>query len=37
VGTKLRVIDAIVTGMHEPGTSHHALLGAFLGQALLRD
>jgi S-adenosylmethionine:tRNA ribosyltransferase-isomerase len=36
VGTKLRIVDAIVTGTHQPGTSHHALLGAFLGETLLR-
>jgi S-adenosylmethionine:tRNA ribosyltransferase-isomerase len=28
-GTRLRVVDAIVTGTHEPGTSHYELLGAF--------
>ena len=33
VGKKLRIVDAIVTGTHQPGTSHHALLGAFLGDA----
>lgn len=27
--TRLRVVDALLTGTHEPGTSHHALLGAF--------
>jgi S-adenosylmethionine:tRNA ribosyltransferase-isomerase len=27
--TTLRVVDAIITGTHEPGTSHHDLLGAF--------
>jgi len=26
----LRVVDAIVSGSHEPGTSHHALLRAFV-------
>jgi S-adenosylmethionine:tRNA ribosyltransferase-isomerase len=28
--TPLRVVDAIVSGTHEPGSSHHALLGAFV-------
>lgn len=32
-----RVVDAIVTGMHEPGTSHHALLEGFAPHALLLD
>jgi S-adenosylmethionine:tRNA ribosyltransferase-isomerase len=27
--TRRRVVDALLTGIHEPGTSHHALLGAF--------
>jgi S-adenosylmethionine:tRNA ribosyltransferase-isomerase len=27
--TRLRVVDAILSGTHEPGTSHYALLGAF--------
>ena len=27
--TRLRVVDAVVSGMHEPGTSHHELLRAF--------
>jgi S-adenosylmethionine:tRNA ribosyltransferase-isomerase len=35
-GTSLRVVDALLTGAHEPGTSHHALLGAFLDQRMLR-
>ncbi|HEY6002971.1 MAG TPA: S-adenosylmethionine:tRNA ribosyltransferase-isomerase [Anaeromyxobacter sp.] len=30
-----RAVDAILTGIHEPGTSHHALLGAFAPRALL--
>jgi S-adenosylmethionine:tRNA ribosyltransferase-isomerase len=33
--TRLRVVDAIVSGTHEPGTSHHALLGAFVPAATL--
>jgi S-adenosylmethionine:tRNA ribosyltransferase-isomerase len=28
--TRLRVVDAIVSGTHEPGTSHHELLRAFV-------
>jgi S-adenosylmethionine:tRNA ribosyltransferase-isomerase len=36
VGTRLRVVDALLTGAHEPGTSHHALLGAFLDETMLR-
>ena len=28
-GTRLRVVDAIVSGTHEPGTSHYELLRAF--------
>ena len=28
-GTRLRVVDAIVSGTHEKGTSHHELLRAF--------
>ena len=27
--TELRVVDGIVSGMHEPGTSHYELLSAF--------
>jgi S-adenosylmethionine:tRNA ribosyltransferase-isomerase len=34
-GTKLRIVDALLTGAHEPGTNHHALLGAFLDEAIL--
>jgi S-adenosylmethionine:tRNA ribosyltransferase-isomerase len=30
-GTGLRVVDALVSGTHEPGSSHHDLLTAFLG------
>jgi S-adenosylmethionine:tRNA ribosyltransferase-isomerase len=35
-GTKLRIVDALLTGAHEPGTSHHALLGAFIDETMLR-
>ncbi len=34
-GRKLRIVDALLTGAHEPGTSHHALLSAFLDEAML--
>jgi len=33
--TRLRVVDAIITGTHEPGSSHYDLLHAFAGAALL--
>ena len=33
--TALRVIDAVLTGVHEPGTSHHDLLRAFVDDATL--
>jgi S-adenosylmethionine:tRNA ribosyltransferase-isomerase len=33
--THLRVVDAILTGMHEPGTSHDRLLQAFAPRAAL--
>ena len=33
--TELRVVDAILTGVHEPGTSHHELLRAFADDATL--
>ncbi|HEY2539671.1 MAG TPA: S-adenosylmethionine:tRNA ribosyltransferase-isomerase [Stellaceae bacterium] len=36
-GTRLRIVDAILTGTHEPGTRHHLLLGAFLGEMSLRQ
>jgi S-adenosylmethionine:tRNA ribosyltransferase-isomerase len=32
----LRAVDALFTGMHDPGTSHDALLHAFAPDALLR-
>jgi S-adenosylmethionine:tRNA ribosyltransferase-isomerase len=34
-GTRLRVVDAIVTGVHQPGESHFELLRAFADDALL--
>ncbi len=33
--TRLAVVDAIVSGTHEPGTSHHELLRAFVSAATL--
>jgi len=33
--TRLRVVDAIVSGTHEPGSSHHELLRAFVDDTLL--
>lgn len=33
--TSLRVVDALLTGMHEPGTSHYDLMQAFAGSELL--
>jgi S-adenosylmethionine:tRNA ribosyltransferase-isomerase len=34
--TRLRVVDAIVSGTHEPGTSHYELLRAFASDAVLQ-
>lgn len=34
--TTLRVVDAIVSGTHEPGTSHYELLRAFASDAVLQ-
>lgn len=34
-GTRLAVVDAIVSGTHEPGTSHYDLLRAFAGDDVL--
>jgi len=34
--THLRVVDAVVSGTHEPGTSHYDLLRAFVDDATLR-
>jgi S-adenosylmethionine:tRNA ribosyltransferase-isomerase len=36
-GTRLRVVDAILTGTHQPGTSHFELLRAFADDETLRD
>ena len=33
--SRLRVVDAILTGIHEPGTSHYQLLRAFVDDATL--
>ena len=34
--SRLRVVDVILSGTHEPGTSHYELLRAFLDDATLR-
>jgi len=34
--SQLSVVDAILSGTHEPGTSHYELLRAFAGEATLR-
>ncbi len=34
--TRLLVVDALISGTHEPGSSHHGLLQAFADHALLR-
>jgi S-adenosylmethionine:tRNA ribosyltransferase-isomerase len=36
INTTIRVVDAIVSGAHERGTSHHELLRAFVGDRHLR-
>ena len=33
--TRLRVVDALLSGTHEPGSSHHELLRAFVSDAVL--
>lgn len=33
--TELRAVDALLSGAHEPGTSHHKLLSAFVTQPTL--
>ena len=35
--TPLQVVDALVTGLHEPGTSHYELLRAFQDDAVLHQ
>jgi S-adenosylmethionine:tRNA ribosyltransferase-isomerase len=35
--TQLRVVDVIVSGTHEPGTSHYELLRAFAPDEVLRE
>jgi S-adenosylmethionine:tRNA ribosyltransferase-isomerase len=35
--TRLRVVDALVTGQHEPGTSHYELLRAFQDDSVLQQ
>jgi len=35
-GTPLRIVDAILSGAHEPGSSHYELLGAFADPPVLR-
>ena len=34
-GTRRAIVDAVLTGVHEADTSHYALLGAFVDDALL--
>ena len=34
-GTRLRAVDAILSGTHEPGASHHELLRAFVDEETL--
>ena len=35
-GTSLRVVDGILSGVHQPGDSHYELLRAFAGDSVLR-
>lgn len=35
-GSRLQIVDAILTGTHEPGSSHYDLLGAFAEDSTLR-
>lgn len=34
-GTRRAIVDAVLTGVHDEGTSHHALLGAFASGPVL--
>jgi S-adenosylmethionine:tRNA ribosyltransferase-isomerase len=34
--SRLRIVDAILSGTHEPGTSHYELLRAFADDTTLR-
>jgi S-adenosylmethionine:tRNA ribosyltransferase-isomerase len=34
--SRLRIVDAILSGTHEPGTSHYEMLAAFAGDQTLR-
>ena len=36
-GSRRRVVDAILTGLHEEGTSHHSLLEAFVPPRVLEE
>jgi len=36
-GTVLNVVDAVLSGTHEPGTSHYELLRAFIDDSSLRE
>jgi S-adenosylmethionine:tRNA ribosyltransferase-isomerase len=36
-GTRLRVVDVLLSGTHEPGTSHYELMRAFTDEASLRE
>ena len=35
--TRLRIVDAILSGTHDPGTSHYELLGAFAERKTLEE
>jgi S-adenosylmethionine:tRNA ribosyltransferase-isomerase len=36
-GSRRRVVDAVLTGVHEQGTSHHSLLEAFVPARILEE